>query len=117
MRGSALAIRCTYHPIVEIYSAISTLSGAHGGGWEGLGEDGMETALYHIAKENRGSSIVTLEGELTSPFQRSLALSHSLPPLLGLGINPRPATKGAYPLGSHRLSVPRGKPRFTDRRS
>ena len=36
---------------------------------------------------------VSLEGELTSPFQRSL---RSLPPLLGL----RPATKGAYPLGS-----------------
>jgi len=36
---------------------------------------------------------VSLEGELTSPFQRSL---RSLPPLLGL----RPATKGQYPLGS-----------------
>jgi len=36
---------------------------------------------------------VSLEGKLTSPFQRSLC---SLPPLLG----PRPATKGAYPLGS-----------------
>jgi len=36
---------------------------------------------------------VSLEGELTSPFQRSL---RSLPPLLGL----RPATKGPYPLGS-----------------
>ena len=32
-----------------------------------------------------------------SPFQRSL---HSLPPILGRGIDPRPATKGAYPLGS-----------------
>jgi len=36
---------------------------------------------------------VFLEGELTPLFQRSL---DSLPPLLGL----RPATKGAYPLGS-----------------
>ena len=34
-----------------------------------------------------------MEGELTSPFQRSL---RSLPPLLGL----RPATKGTYPLGT-----------------
>ena len=36
---------------------------------------------------------VSLEGGLTSPFQRSL---RSLPPLLGL----RPATKGPYPIGS-----------------
>jgi len=32
-----------------------------------------------------------------SPFQRSL---RSLPPFLGRGMDPRPATKGAYPLGS-----------------
>ena len=38
---------------------------------------------------------VSLEGELTSHFQRSLC---SLPPLLGL----RPGTKGSYPLGSPR---------------
>ncbi len=31
-----------------------------------------------------------------SPFQRSL---RSLPPFLGRGMKPRPATKGAYPLG------------------
>jgi len=43
---------------------------------------------------------ITLEGELTSPFQRSLVLSRSLPPLLGLGRGLRPATKGSYPLGT-----------------
>jgi hypothetical protein len=32
-----------------------------------------------------------------SPFQQSL---RSLPPFLGRGMDPRPATKGAYPLGS-----------------
>ena len=50
-------------------------------------------------------NIVSLEGELTSPFQRSLAFSLSLPPLLGLGIHLRPATKGTYPLGNPRRSV------------
>jgi len=37
-------------------------------------------------------SLISLERELTSPFQCSL---RSLPPLLGL----RPETKGTYPLG------------------
>jgi hypothetical protein len=36
-----------------------------------------------------------------SPFRRSPPFHRgSLPPLLGRGINPRPATKGAYPIGT-----------------
>ena len=32
-------------------ATVSIPSGAHGGGWEGLGEDGTETALYQISKK------------------------------------------------------------------
>ena len=54
-------------------------------------------------ERRRFSPIDTLEGELTSPFQRSPRFHRgSLPPLLGL----RPATKGTYPLGTPNWYVP-----------
>jgi len=38
--------RSTASPLVSDKATVPVPSGAHGGGWEGLGEDGTETALY-----------------------------------------------------------------------
>jgi len=74
-------------------ATVSIPSGAHGGGREGLGEDGTETALYHIPKEMQ----LTWRGKLASPFQRSLPLAASPS---RAGHEPTPCDQGIVPLGS-----------------
>jgi len=64
-------------------------------------------------RKNNTEDKITLEGELTSPFQRSppLAASPSR-----AGHEPTPCDQGSIPPWIPRRSAPRGKPQGTDRR-
>ncbi len=66
--------------------------------------------LSHLIS-NHCQDKITLEGELTSPFQRSLAFSRLAASPSRAGHKPAPYDQGGIPPWIPRRSAPRGKPR------